>query len=41
MVMDQRITATLDSLHQEAKGDRWKIARGIPAVSHAAGKSSR
>jgi predicted O-methyltransferase YrrM len=33
MIRDSRITATLSRLHEAAKADRWKIARGIPAVA--------
>ena len=30
--MDTKAASALERLHAEAKGDRWKIARGIPAV---------
>jgi len=30
--LDARIRNTLDKLHHAAKGDRWKIATGIPSV---------
>ncbi len=30
--MDQKIEEVLNGLHQAARSDKWKIARGIPAV---------
>jgi predicted O-methyltransferase YrrM len=33
MAFSPQTSATLETLHQKAKGDRWKIARGIPAVA--------
>jgi len=32
MPFSPQTSATLDSLHNKAKGDRWKIARGAPSV---------
>lgn len=31
--MDDQIRSTLEKLHSAAKGDRWKIAAGLPAVA--------
>jgi predicted O-methyltransferase YrrM len=32
---DPRVATVLDRLHREAKGDRWRIARALPAVALA------
>lgn len=30
--MDEKASRTLERLHAEARGDRWKIARGVPSA---------